>query len=130
MTLIFPLIQSNPLKIVNKGDYHKNKKNLIEIYANLLLYTTDKTQIRVLKKASKNINALKSFLERYNILKKKLKGTKEKIILKKKESSLQEEVNISLILLEAKIFKESLNITLGNLKKLNNFKIRSKLKIP
>ena len=81
LTLLFPLIQSNPLNIINKHDYNKNKKNLIEIYANLLLYTDGKTKNRVLKKASKNLNVLKSFLDRFKTLKKKLKGISNLVLL-------------------------------------------------
>ena len=95
-------------------DLSSNKKNLIEILANMLLYTSGKTKKRVLKKIVKNVEVIESFTKRLKMLKKKEAGKINGAFLMIEEDTLQEEVNICLILLESKTSKSSLKISIGN----------------
>jgi hypothetical protein len=102
------------LKIINKVQYNNTKRNLIEILANLVLYTKGKTKGRVLKKILKNLKTIETFVERFKLLFKKEKGKEERKITKK-ENSLQERINISLIVLEAKAYKKLVELRIGKL---------------
>lgn len=111
LTLLFPLIKSNPLKIISKHEQAKTKKNLIEILANLLLYTNGKTKQRVLKKILKNLDSVHSFAERLKVLRKKDKGKNRDPLIQ--DSSILEEVHILLILLETQFCEKGPDFELG-----------------